>query len=376
MTDCRKPLVLGMVILLMGIWVRATFPLQGGESERRRPAGDPFKSWDKDQDGFLTREEFPGNFGRGMFDRIDADGDGRISRTEDDAFRAARRNRQRGPSVDMGEAERDVVYVRADNTDLLLDLYRPKEASGPMAVIVWIHGGGWQNGSKGRGGRAAGMVGRGYALVDINYRLSGEAVFPAAVEDCKAAVRWVRANAEKYGFDPDRIGVWGSSAGGHLVAFLGTSGDVKEFDTETNRDYSSRVQAVCDWFGPTDFLRMNDFPGGIDHDAPNSPESRFIGGPIQKNKEKVARANPVTYVTGDDPPFLIMHGRNDQAVPYNQSELLYDALKKAGVEVTLYEVKGAGHGFRAATEDSPAELFEMAARFFDKHLKGGAAHRN
>jgi acetyl esterase/lipase len=214
-------------------------------------------------------------------------------------------------------------------------------------------------------------VGRGYALGSVGYRLSGEAIFPAAIEDCKAAARWVRANATKYGLNPDRIGAWGSSAGGHLVALMGTAGDdVTEFDThEENREQSSRVQAVCDWFGPTDFLRMSDFPGKIDHDAAGSPESRFVGGPIQENKDKVARANPVTYVTEDDPPFLIMHGERDQSVPYNQSELLYDALKKADVEATLYCVRGGGHGFGGATEDSPQDLFDMAARFFDKHLK-------
>jgi len=265
--------------------------------------------------------------------------------------------------------ERDIVYARVGQRELLLDLYRPPEASGPLPVVVWIHGGGWRGGSKNSPGRALPIVARGYALVSVGYRLSGEAIFPAAVEDCKAAVRWIRANADNYGLDAGRIGAWGSSAGGHLVAFLGTAGDVKEFDTGANGEYSSRVQAVCDWFGPTDFLRMNDFPGRINHDGPESPESRFIGGPIQENKGKVAKANPITYVTADDPPFLIMHGENDQAVPYNQSELLYDALKQAGVEATLYRVKGGDHGFRGASQDSPTELFEMVARFFDKHLK-------
>jgi acetyl esterase/lipase len=204
--------------------------------------------------------------------------------------------------------------------------------------------------------------------VDVGYRLSGEAIFPAQIQDCKAAIRWIRANAEKYNLNPNRIGAWGSSAGGHLVALMGTAADVKEFGTQENSEYSSRIQAVCDWFGPTDFLRMNDFPGRIDHDAANSPESLVIGGPIQENKEKVAKANPITYVSGDEPPFLIMHGEKDQAVPYNQSELLYDALTKAGVEVTLYCVKNGGHGFGGATEDTPRELVEMAAKFFEKHL--------
>jgi acetyl esterase/lipase len=213
------------------------------------------------------------------------------------------------------------------------------------------------------------MVSQGFAVVDVGYRLSGEAIFPAQIQDCKAAVRWIRANAKKYSLNPDRIGAWGSSAGGHLVALLGTAGDVKEFDTAENAEYSSRVQAVCDWFGPTDFLRMNDFPGGMDHNAPNSPESLVIGGAIQENKEKVAKANPITYITGNEPPFLIMHGDKDGTVIYNQSELLYDALVKAGTDVTLYCVKGGGHGFGGATDDTPEGIFKMAADFFEKHLK-------
>ena len=196
---------------------------------------------------------------------------------------------------------------------------------------------------------------------------------PAQVEDCKAAVRWVRANAAKYGLDPDRIGAWGSSAGGHLVAFLGTAGDVREFDTKANGKYSSRVQAVCDWFGPTDFLQMDKHAlegSRMIHDDPKSPESLLVGGPIQKEpyRSVAGKADPITYVTKDDPPFLIMHGDKDMLVPLHQSELLYKALKKAGVDATLRVVKGAGHGLRGG-EMSSEELFKMAADFFDKHLK-------
>lgn len=265
--------------------------------------------------------------------------------------------------------DRNIVYAKVAQRELLLDLYRPQEASGPLPAVLWVHGGGWQSGSKDAPGRALPLVARGYAVASVDYRLSGEAVFPAAVEDCQAAVRWVRANSAKYGLDPDHIGVWGSSAGGHLVAMLGTCGDVDSFVTDANRDQSSRVQAVCDWFGPSDMSRMSDFPGAIDHNAPNSPESRFLGGTAQESKEKVAKANPITYVSKQDPPFLIMHGDADRVVPYNQSELLLDALKKAGVEATLYCVKGGGHGFGGATRDTPDDLFEMVARFFDKHLK-------
>src|SRR5260221_4919549 len=155
------------------------------------------------------------------------------------------------------------------------------------------------------------MLDQGYAVASLNYRLSGEALFPAQIEDCKAAVRWLRAHAKEYSLDPEHFGAWGSSAGGHLVALLGPSGDVKEFEKGPHLDQSSRVQAVCDYFGPTDFLQMDAHAipdARLKHDLPNSPESRLIGGPIQENKDKVAKVNPITYVTPDDPPVLIVHG--------------------------------------------------------------------
>ncbi len=300
------------------------------------------------------------------------DGRARTRRSRQGGQQQSGRRRQMQLPADA-KVQRDIVYARVGERKLLLDLYLPPKGSAPLPVIVWIHGGGWRGGSKGSGGWARRMLTRGYAVVDVGYRLSGEAIFPAQVEDCKAAVRWVRANAAKYGLDSNRIGAWGSSAGGHLVAFLGTAGDVREFDTKANGKYSSRVQAVCDWFGPTDFLQMDKHAlegSRLIHDDPKSPESLLVGGPIQKEPYRsVARkADPITYVTKDDPPFLIMHGDKDMLVPLHQSELLYKVLKKAGVDATLHVVKGAGHGLRGG-EASSAELFKMAADFFDKHLK-------
>jgi acetyl esterase/lipase len=180
----------------------------------------------------------------------------------------------------------------------------------------------------------------------VGYRLSQHAIFPAQIEDCKAAVRWLRAHAKKYNLDPNHFAAWGESAGGHLVALLGTTGDVKSFDVGENLGFSSRVQAVVDCFGPTDLLQMeaHRLPNGMHHDTPDAPESKLIGGPVQENKDKAAQANPITYVTKDDPPFLIIHGDADPLVPHHQSELLEAALKQAGVPVTLYTVKGGGHG--------------------------------
>jgi len=265
---------------------------------------------------------------------------------------------------------RDLEYVPGGHERNKLDLYLPKQAGregrtpDKLPLIIWVHGGAWRAGSK-RNCPATRFLRKGYAVASINYRLSQHAIFPARIEDCKAAVRWLRANSNRYGLDGERIGVWGSSAGGHLVALLGTAGGVKKFDKGKNLNVSSRVQAVCDYFGPTDFTQMSRFPSRIRHDAPDSPESKLLGGPVRESKKAAQRANPITYVTKDDPPFLIVHGDKDQSVPHNQSRLLYEALKKADVQVKFHTVKGAGHG----RFNSP-EVDRMVDDFFDKHLKG------
>ena len=259
---------------------------------------------------------------------------------------------------------RDLAYVPNGHERQKLDLYLPADGTAaPVPVIIWVHGGAWLAGSKDRC-PAQRFVDAGYAVASINYRLSQHATFPAQIQDCKAAVRWLRAHASRYNLDPQRFGVWGASAGGHLVALLGTAGNVDDFDVGENPDVSSRVQAVCDFFGPTDFTKMRDFPSAMDHDAADSPESKVIGGAVQENEEKVQRANPITYVTKDDPPFLIVHGDKDPLVPHNQSELLLSALQKVEVEARLYTVEGGGHG---GFQDP--NVNRLVAEFFAKHLK-------
>jgi acetyl esterase/lipase len=265
---------------------------------------------------------------------------------------------------------RDLEYVQDGHQRQRLDLYLPKSTDGPLPVIVWIHGGAWLAGSKDFAGEVTEFVDRGYAVASIGYRLSQHAKFPAQIEDCKAAIRWLRANAKTYGLDGDRIGVFGPSAGGHLAALVGTTGDVSELEGNGgNADQSSRVQAVVDFFGPTDFSKMgahSEKGSPLNHDAPDSPEARLIGGPVQENLEKVQRANPIHYLTKDDPPFLIVHGEKDTIVPCHQSELLDEALKQKGIEVTFHKLPGAGHGGPQFSSDKIEAAVEA---FFEKHLK-------
>jgi acetyl esterase/lipase len=192
----------------------------------------------------------------------------------------------------------------------------------------------------------------------VGYRFSQEAKFPAQIHDCKAAVRWLRANAEKYNLDTNRFAAWGASAGGHLVALLGTSGGVGDLEGMINDLHaSSRVQAVVDWFGPTDFLHIGEPESDLRHNAPDSPESRLIGGTLLEHKDLAAKASPITYVSKNAPPFLIMHGDTDRTVPFEQSERFYEALKKAGVDATLVPMKGAGHGFGGPKAIEPVREF-------------------
>jgi acetyl esterase/lipase len=258
---------------------------------------------------------------------------------------------------------RDLQYVEGGHERNRLDLYLPEKAEGRLPLVVWIHGGGWRAGSK-ENCPAVPLAAKGYAVASINYRFSQHAVFPAQIHDCKAAIRWLRANAAKYHLDPDHIGVWGSSAGGHLVAMLGTTGDVKDLEgTGGNLGQSSRVQCVVDWFGPSNMATM-----GKQADQPGSPESQLIGGPIPENPEKARRASPLTYVGKNSAQFLIMHGDKDNTVPLNQSEVLADALKKAGVEANLVVVKGNGHGGPGFNSPENRKLIED---FFAKHLRKG-----
>ena len=265
------------------------------------------------------------------------------------------------------QIERDLVYAKVHGKALTLDLYRHAQTRKKEPLIIWIHGGAWRQGDKNNPHSALMMLDRGYAVASISYRLSHEAIFPAQIYDCKAAIRWLRSHADDYGYDAERFGAWGASAGAHLAALLGTSGDVQELEGDLGlMGASSQVQAVCDWFGPSDFLRLNDTQGQLDHDSADSPESELIGGPIQRHPDLVACANPINYIAAQTPPFLIMHGLEDLIVPKNQSELLHAGLRKRDVDSTLVLLAGQGHGFAGEPLNG---IIEQVSIFFDRVLK-------
>ena len=247
------------------------------------------------------------------------------------------------------ELLRDVQYGTAQGLELRMDVARPR-ARGEgerLPAIVYFHGGAWQSGSKEDGVPAICYYAQhGFVAASVDYRLSGVARFPAQIEDCKCAVRFLRANAAEYGIDPERIGAMGASSGGHLAALLGLTGAEQFADKGGWEGVSSDVSAVCDLFGPSDFPRMprKSLPDAI------SATAQFLGGSIDEVPEVYVKASPLTHVHAGAPPFLIIHGELDPVVPLSQSELLRDALRKAGVEVEFHAVKGAGHGSREVVD--------------------------
>lgn len=238
-----------------------------------------------------------------------------------------------------------------------LDIYLPDEGAGPFPVIVSIHGGAFMGCDKADLQVLPMLEGlkRGYAVVAINYRLSGEARFPALVHDAKAAVRWIRANAPRYGFDPGRIAAWGGSAGGYLASMLGVSAGIPELEDLSlgNPDQPSNIQAVVDWYGPTDFLKMDEQlaafgfppPEGQRHSDADSPESLLLGGKITEIPERVHAANPKTYIRPNAPPFFIQHGTHDPVVPVQQSIQFAAKLRQiiGDEHVRLELLQGAVH---------------------------------
>ena len=235
------------------------------------------------------------------------------------------------------QSELDIEYG-GDSPAQKLDLYLPLGTGGaPRPAIVVVHGGGWRSGDKQRGQWAripAQYASDGYVAISVNYRLTGEAPWPAQIEDVKAAVRWLRAHAEEHAVDVDRIGAYGNSAGAHLVSLLGL---VKRSDglegSGPYQDHSSMVQAVCASATPTDFLNWRE-PGA----TPPRLGSTFLAGPPDTLRDRARQASPITYARGDAPPFLLIHGTADRTVPISQSDRFAKALREAGAKQVRYMI--------------------------------------
>ena len=303
--------------------------------------------WDRNRDGILKLQELP-PFAQKNFQRVDQNRDGSISLTEHLRFLSKQKNESNQKDFRVLS---NLPYADTQNPRQTLDLILPAQTSTnkKLPLIVWIHGGGWKNGDKRSGlnpHRLPALVQNGkYIGASIGYRLSGEAIWPAQIHDCKGAIRWLRAHAEKYGIDPDKIIAWGSSAGGHLVSMLGVTHGVKELEGKIGKhtDQSSRVHAVINYYGPSALLQMDDYPSKIIHNAPDSPESQLIGGPIQKNRKKTKQASPLHYVSKDDSIFIHFHGTDDPLVPYHQSVIFHQTLQEKGVFSQLITHKKGGH---------------------------------
>lgn len=263
---------------------------------------------------------------------------------------------------------------------LLLDLYLPV-LDGPRPAVVFIHGGGWGLGSRAsvgptldtlRPGLFERLADAGLAVATVDYRLTGEAIFPAQLHDVKAAVRWLRREAARLAIDADRIVAWGASAGGHLAALLGLTSGVLELEGEVGvTQASAAVCAVVDWYGPTDLLALveqGDPDGPMEHDSEASPEGSLIGGAVSQNPARARAASPITYVHADAPPFQIKHGGADRAVPFVQSCALAQALTDVGVRVDLQIVDGSDHmwigadDIEAIVQSSLEFVLEVTAR--------------
>ncbi len=273
------------------------------------------------------------------------------SRDRLDNERGVRRDSALAPGV---RVRWNLEFAKVDGESLRLDLFVPEGAGVKPPLLVWIHGGGWTRGSKSNVKAAIGQLkSDGYAVASIEYRLEGLKSHPKQIHDCKGAIRWLRANAEKYGYDATRVGVGGGSAGGHLALLLGLSAGVEGVEGEVggNLDQSSRIQAIVDIYGPSDLETMT---------REKRRDPNFVA------PEDLRPASPILHLTKDDPPVLIFHGDQDKLVPVSQSRILHEKYQEMGLESSLHIIEGAGHG---GPDFSAPERCALVKAFFDKHIK-------
>lgn len=264
------------------------------------------------------------------------------------------------------QEHRDLEYARVDGQSLKLDLYMPTDRDTKPPLIVWIHGGGWRGGSKSKV-PISDVVDRGYALASLQYRFTDTAIFPAQIHDCKGAVRWLRAQADDYGYDADWIAVAGSSAGGHLALLMGTSGGVAELEGSVggNLDQASTVQAVVDYFGPSDFVLRGKTQPERAYTEKSGSYALLGGvrnGNVDPRLERVA--SPAHHVDDSDPPLLVFHGVDDQTVLLDQSERIVAAYQHVGLRAKMITIENAGHG---GAKFFNVENQQVLREFLDEH---------
>jgi acetyl esterase/lipase len=271
---------------------------------------------------------------------------------------------------DQVEVQRDVEYSNPDNQHLKLDLTTPKKIESLAPAVIAIHGGGWAGGNKEFwDGICEHLALRGYVAISVSYRFATKYTFPAEVDDVKAAVRWLRANAKRLKVDPERIGAVGDSAGGHLSMMLGTTGEEPEFGTDhENPRISSRVQCVVDFYGPTDFPRAYGMSPAVD-----KLFHQFVDEDVKQSRRRHVLASPMSWVTPDSAPMLLIHGTKDPIVSFHQAEEMRDRLKEAEVEVEFMPIEGGGHGFGG---EALQKAYNAMFAFFDKHLKSDKDSKN
>jgi acetyl esterase/lipase len=256
----------------------------------------------------------------------------------------------------------DLRYGEVDGYPLLLDAYLPAE-DGVHPAVINIHGGGWRNGDKGGGFRAVRgdmMIPAGVAVLDLAYRLSGVAPYPAAVDDCLAAIRWIREHADELGVDPDRLAVWGGSAGGHLALMMGFREPGPDDLDAGGERLDNFVRCVVARNPPTD-LAGDDMHG-------ERALVAFMDGPREEQAQRYAEASPITHLSSDDPPVFVMHGTEDRTVPYTQALTLQERMGAVGVPLTLLTFEGAGHGLRNADRAEMETAMQQAVQFVLDHL--------
>ena len=274
-------------------------------------------------------------------------------------------------SANGSTADRGVVYCTDGGVPLTMDIYRPvSKAKGTMPAVLYVHGGGWEKGNASLGGVNAlianQLLERGMMVAAVNYRLAPQYPWPAQIEDVKCAVRYLRANAGRYGIDPMEVGAWGGSAGGHLVSMLGTAGPSSGFDTGQYLNESSSVQAVVDMFGPADLTASGWGPYAT------SVVQQVFGVTPGQDNGVLDKASPVSYIQANDPPFLIFQGVDDNVVPPSQSQELATRLQAAGDSATLVMVQNAGHSFKPTDGPIDPSLDQIASAstgFFAQHLQ-------